>query len=329
MELQNSFKENLFNLESNEFDQRALSIFKYQANSNEIYKSYLGFLSVNPLQVTSVEQIPFLPIEFFKQHKVVSGDWDSDKEFLSSGTASSQRSSHFVKEVQFYHNVAEDIFQSFYSPICDTAFFALLPSYIEQGNSSLVSMVDYFISKSRYKESGFYLNDNASMLSNIQSVLSDGGKAVLFGVTYALLDLANESEVDLSGLVIVETGGMKGRKKEMTKEELYACLTEAFNVDVIHSEYGMTELLSQAYSFEGGRFRTPTWMKVLIRDLNDPFTYIPYGKSGGVNVIDLANIDSCSFIETKDIGVLFEDETFKILGRFDNSDIRGCNLLVS
>ena len=329
MELHNSFKERLFALKSNEFEHLALSVFKYQANFNIVYKRYLGFLNVKPENVVSLDQIPFLPIEFFKEHRVVSGNWDSEKEFLSSGTTSSQRSSHLVKDVTFYHEVAENIFRSFYSNVSDTAFFALLPSYVEQGSSSLVSMVDYFISRSNHEASGFYLKDNTNMLNNIRKLLSRGQKVVLFGVTYALLDLVSEGQTDLEGLVIIETGGMKGRRKEMTKEELYGYLTKAFNVKVIHSEYGMTELLSQAYSFEEGKFHTPKWMKVMVRDLNDPFSYIPCGKSGGVNVIDLANLNSCSFIETKDIGVAFEDETFKILGRFDNSDIRGCNLLVS
>lgn len=325
----NSFKKEVLGLEKSHFEKLALKIFQFQASHNPIYRKYLNLISKNYTQISSLKEIPFLPIEFFKRHRVHTENWHSEKRFLSSGTTGSIRSVHEVQDLSFYHDISSAIFAKTYSEIKKTAFLALLPSYLEQGNSSLVEMLKHFISKSNFNESGFYLDDHKKLISTVESLKKRGITTVLFGVTYALLDLIENCKVDFSGINVIETGGMKGRRTELSKDEVLRILSKGMNIDHINSEYGMTELLSQAYSKKKGVFSQSLSMKVLVRDINDPFSYVSNGKTGGINIIDLANIHSCCFIETKDIGVKFDNEDFKILGRLDNSDIRGCNLLVN
>ena len=324
------FKELLTGSQSFDFETVALELFRFQAQENPVYRKYLQFLKIQPETVFSAEKIPFLPIEFFKTQEVKTGAFEAETIFKSSGTTLQQRSQHYVADLNFYLQNAEQIFEQFYGPLTDYVFLALLPSYLEQGESSLVAMVAHFIKESGQQEQGFYLYQLDALKNAIKNARKTGKKVMLFGVTYALLDLAESvGGADFSDVIIMETGGMKGRRKEMIREELHDVLKTAFKVTAIHSEYGMTELLSQAYSFGNGIFQTPKTMKILLRDLNDPFEINPNLRSGGINVIDLANIDSCCFIETKDIGKIHPDGTFEVLGRFDNSDIRGCNLLVS
>lgn len=324
------FKELLTGPQSFGFEDLALEIFRFQAQENPVYRQYLHHLRVNPEAISRLEKIPFLPIEFFKTQEVKTGSFQAQTIFKSSGTTLQQRSQHLVADLPFYLHNAEKIFEQFYGPLTGYVFLALLPSYLEQGESSLVAMVDHFIKRSGQQEPGFFLNQLDELKNAIRKARQTQKKVMLFGVTYALLDLAESMGNEaLTGVTIMETGGMKGRRKEMIREELHATLKAAFKVETIHSEYGMTELLSQAYSKGNGIFETPGTMKILLRDLNDPFEINPNLRSGGMNVIDLANIDSCCFIETKDIGKLQGDGSFEVLGRFDNSDIRGCNLLVS
>ncbi|HSI90964.1 MAG TPA: hypothetical protein VK927_07590, partial [Adhaeribacter sp.] len=303
-----SFKELLTGTQSFRFEEAALGLFRYQAAHNPVYRQYLQLLGKDPAAVFSLEQIPFLPIEFFKTQQVKTGDFEPEVIFKSSGTTLQQRSCHFVADNDFYLQVASQIFAGFYGPLTDYVFLALLPSYLEQGQSSLVAMVAHFVKQSGQQEPGFFLGRLAELKNAIRKAQKTGKKVMLFGVTYALLDLAETGgDTDLSEVIIMETGGMKGRRKEMIREELHGILTRAFNVPAIHSEYGMTELLSQAYSQGNGIFRAPKTMRILLRDLNDPFEINPNLRSGGINVIDLANIHSCAFIETKDIGKLHAD----------------------
>ncbi|AKD04175.1 acyltransferase [Pontibacter korlensis] len=314
-----------------DFTSTALALFRFQASNNPVYRQYLQNLHVNPEEVQALEQIPYLPIEFFKEQEVVTGAFEPEAVFYSSGTTQQTRSRHFVSSLSFYQQVSERIFESFYGPLQDYVVLALLPSYLEQGGSSLVAMVDHFIRKTAQQEEGFYLHNHAQLLQALRQAKSRGKKVLLIGVSYALLDLAEElqGQQDFSDVVVMETGGMKGRRREMIREELHAQLKKRLGVPAIHSEYGMTELLSQGYSKGEGIFWSGYTMRILLRDLNDPFDLSTNLRSGGINVIDLANVDSCAFIETKDIGRLHPDGSFEVLGRFDNSDIRGCNLLVS
>ncbi|QNF35430.1 acyl transferase [Adhaeribacter swui] len=317
-----------------DFEQRALDLFHYQAIHNPVYRIYLQQLGVNPPTIQNFKKIPFLPIEFFKTQAVKTGDFIPETTFLSSGTTQNERSQHFLADLPFYLQNTQLLFENQYGPLTDYLFLALLPSYIEQGNSSLVAMVNFFMQKSGQPKPGFFLYNLEDLIAALDPVQVNGKKVVLFGVTYALLDLADLVQAlnytDLfKNVIIMETGGMKGRRREMIRAELHAQLQTAFEVNAIHSEYGMTELLSQAYSTERGLFTCPSTMQILLRDMNDPFDVNPELKTGGINIIDLANVDSCAFIETKDIGKLYPDNSFEVLGRFDNSDIRGCNLLVS
>ncbi|WP_026464880.1 acyltransferase [Adhaeribacter aquaticus] len=324
------YKQLLHNLPEIQFQDMVLDLFRYQSQNNIIYKKYLGYLGIKVEEVSELFQIPFLPIEFFKTHAIKTGEFDPEAIFQSSGTTQTSRSRHFLPELNYYLHHAQRLFEFVYGPVTDYIFFALLPSYLEQGNSSLVAMVNHFIKQSGQQFQGFYLNEISELLANLGQARKTGKKIMLFGVTYALLDLAENVEKGaLADVIIMETGGMKGRRKEMVREELHVILQEAFGVDSIHSEYGMTELLSQAYSKGKGIFEPSPTLKILLRDPNDPFSMQNNLRSGGINVIDLANIDSCAFIETKDIGKLYPDGRFEVLGRFDNSDIRGCNLLVT
>jgi len=321
--------EQIFNINTGkEFKETALQIFYYQAKNNIVYKQYLEYLAVNPSEISEINKIPFLPIDFFKYHKVISSTKKEEKVFKSSGTSLDIRSHHFITELKLYEQSFNTAFKNFYGNIEDFRILGLLPSYVENGNSSLVYMVENFIKQSNHHESGLYLNNYDELLNVVSKLENDNKKYLIIGVSYALLDLAEKNKQQLKNAIIMETGGMKGRRKELPKEELHKILSENFGVKTIHSEYGMTELLSQAYSFGKGEFNSPAWMKILIRDIYDPFTFLQDGKSGGINIIDLANINSCSFIETKDLGRINKNGTFSVLGRFDNSDIRGCNLLV-
>ncbi|TXK45288.1 acyl transferase [Pontibacter qinzhouensis] len=313
------------------FEEVALALFRYQAQHNQVYREYLQYLRTEPEQVKRLEEIPYLPIEFFKTHRVVTGSFEPEAVFYSSGTTQSTQSQHEVANLVWYEQISKQIFETFYGALQDFVVLALLPSYLEQGGSSLVAMVDYFIKQTGQNEAGFYLHNHDQLLQAIKLAKQQQKKVLLIGVSYALLDLADKlkGRTNLSGVVVMETGGMKGRRKEMIREELHAQLQQDLGVPEIHSEYGMTELLSQGYSKGQGLFWSGYTMRILLRDLNDPFHISTSHRSGGINVIDLANVDSCAFIETKDIGRLHPDGSFEVLGRFDNSDIRGCNLLVS
>lgn len=320
-----SFLYNLSKINKSTFDNHAIELFKFQSRYNLVYKTYLESLNFNSEKVDRISQIPFLPIEFFKHHAVKTNDWDDEIVFESSGTTQIVTSKHYLPDLEFYHAHAREIFESKFGRLKNISIFALLPSYLERGGSSLVSMVDSFIKSTSSNRSGFYLDNTAELIDNITEIKEE---TFLFGVTFALLDLAENFDVDLSHVTVIETGGMKGRRDEITKEELYDILKSRLGINNIYSEYGMTELLSQAYGRDG-RFPQSSVMKIIIRDINDPFTFVNEGRTGGINIIDLANAHSCSFIETKDLGRINQDETFEVLGRFDNSDLRGCNLLVS
>ncbi|WP_299708280.1 acyl transferase [uncultured Pontibacter sp.] len=314
-----------------DFTETALALFRFQAEHNPVYRSYLQQFGKNTQKVSRLEEIPFLPIEFFKSHEVKTGDFEPEATFYSSGTTQMSRSQHLVASLDWYTQTTQRIFETFYGPLTGYVVLALLPSYLEQGGSSLVAMVDFFVKQSGQEEEGFYLRNHGQLLQTIKAVQQKGKKVLLIGVSYALLDWADELQgrEDFSNVTIMETGGMKGRRREMIREELHDYLKRGFGMEAIHSEYGMTELLSQAYSMGDGLFHPGYTMRVLLRDLNDPFDIRPDMRSGGINVIDLANVDSCAFIETKDIGRMHQDGTFEVLGRFDNSDIRGCNLLIA
>lgn len=328
----NFLPDNIFNINSgNEFEQMALAVFRFQATNNPVYFQYLNALKILPEKVNSIQEIPFLPIEFFKTHTVITNlktELNNLTVFTSSGTTGATESKHYVSDINIYEKSCRNAFQHFYGNIQDYCIIALLPSYLERKGSSLIYMVDDLIKKSNHPESGFYLHNYADLIKQLLQLEEKKQKTILLGVTYALLDLIERQKFELKHIIVMETGGMKGKRKEMVREELHAVLCEGFGVKEIHSEYGMTELLSQAYSKESGIFNSPPWMKILIRDTNDPFAILPHQKTGGINVIDLANINSCSFIATQDLGKLHPDNSFEVLGRFDNSDIRGCNLLV-
>ena len=319
----------IFNINSEkEFNTVSLEIFNYQWTNNPIYQQFCNYLKINPKEIKSVEQIPFLPIEFFKSHSIKTGDFEEQQVFLSSGTTGMIPSKHFVKAIGLYEMSFTKAFQHFYGNIEAYCIVALLPSYLEKDGSSLVYMVEKLIQLSKHPKSGFFLKNEQKLVKTLQELIKNKQKTILIGVSFALLDIAEKYQLDLSQLIIMETGGMKGRREELTRSELHAIYKKSFNVCEIHSEYGMTELLSQAYSKGNGIFSTPNWMKILIRDINDPFSSVENNKTGGINVIDLANIHSCSFIATQDLGKKINHHEFEVLGRFDNSDIRGCNLLV-
>ncbi len=310
------------------FAEKALELFKFQFEENPVYRSFCDLLYKHPSDVQKLEDIPFLPIEFFKTHKVISSKKDIQQTFTSSGTTGNVVSQHHVADLDIYKTSFQKGFAHFYGRIEDYAVLALLPSYLERDGSSLVYMVEDMIQESKHPKSGFYLDDLNALKQNLLELEASGQKTLLIGVSYALLDLIEFHQFELKHTIIMETGGMKGRRKELIKSELHAILKKGFGVNTIHSEYGMTELLSQAYSNGEGQFSTPSWMKVLIRDPEDALSILPKGKSGGINIIDLANVHSCAFIATQDLGKIHTNGTFEVLGRFDQSDIRGCNLMV-
>ena len=311
-----------------EFEDMTFQIFKHQFKNNRVYRSFCDLLYKNPSDINNIEDIPFLPIQFFKSHHVISSTEPIKQIFSSSGTTGSITSTHHVTDLKVYESSFNKGFKQFYGNIEDYTILALLPSYLERKGSSLVYMVDHLIKASKKPKSGFYLNNLSDLKDTLIELDSKEKKVILIGVSYALLDLIELHQFKLKNTIIMETGGMKGRRKELIKQELHSILKKGFGVDSIHSEYGMTELLSQAYSKGNGVFVCPKWMKILTRDTEDALTIQPFGKTGGINVIDLANINSCSFIATQDLGKVHPNNTFEIIGRFDNSDIRGCNLMV-
>ena len=322
-------KEQVFNIKNNDdFTQVALDVFKHQFSNNKVYRSFCDLLYIHPSDITKIEEIPFLPIQFFKTREVVSSKSEVQEVFSSSGTTGSVTSKHFVTDLGWYEKSYLKGFEHFYGNIEDYVVLALLPNYLERQGSSLVYMVDDLIKKSNHPESGFYLNNIDELASKLTYLDNQNKKVLLIGVSFALLDLIEKHQFNLKNTFVMETGGMKGRRKELIRSELHALLCEGFGVSKIHSEYGMTELLSQGYSKGNGIFNNPPWMRILTRDTEDPLTILPKGKSGGINVIDLANYNSCSFIATQDLGKVHLDNSFEIIGRFDNSDIRGCNLMV-
>ena len=310
------------------FKTQALNVFKFQYENNSIYRSFCDLLYKNPSDVSELYDIPFLPIQFFKSHQVVSSSQPVETTFSSSGTTGQVTSKHYVTDLKIYEDSFKKGFSHFYGNIEEYTILALLPNYLEREGSSLVYMVDCLIKDSKQPKSGFYLNNLDELKDTLLQLEQEGKQTLLIGVSFALLDLVERYQFNLKNTIIMETGGMKGKRKEMIREELHRVLKSGFGVNHIHSEYGMTELLSQAYSKGNGIFNCPPWMKILTRDTEDALTVFTTEKTGGINVIDLANINSCSFIATQDLGKPFKDGSFEVIGRFDNSDIRGCNLMV-
>lgn len=321
--------ETIFSIQNDtDFEKVALRVFNHQYINNKIYQRFCNLLGVTKTSVKQISTIPFLPIEFFKQEKVVSTASSISKIFTSSGTTGSVTSKHHVSDLAIYEQSFRLGFQYFYGNISEYIILALLPSYLERDGSSLVYMAEKLIQDSNQPESGFYLYETDKLVSVLKKCISENKKVLLLGVSFALLDLVENHSIELNDhTIVMETGGMKGRRKEMIRHELHEALKKGFGTSKIHSEYGMTELLSQAYSKSDGIFHCPPWMKVSIRNPEDPLTLLGPNKTGGVNIIDLANVNSCSFIATQDLGKIYENGSFEVLGRFDHSDIRGCNLM--
>jgi phenylacetate-coenzyme A ligase PaaK-like adenylate-forming protein len=325
-----NLQKRVFNIKGQtDFLETALEIFNYQYNNNLLYHDFVKSLGKDPSKILSFFEIPFLPVEFFRNHKITTGDLRVEKIFESSGTTGVSPGRHFVNDLSFYEKSFLKTFRLFYGEPEEYMIAALLPSYLERDGSSLVYMAENLIKRSNNPDSGFYKSNVYDLILKIIKAKGGDHKILLLGVSFALLDLAENESPDLSGVIVMETGGMKGKSKELTRSELHSILKKNLNVESIHSEYGMTELLSQAYSKGEGIFYCPPWMKVIIRDPQDPLTlFTEADKTGGINIIDLANINSCSFIATGDLGKVYEDGGFEVLGRFDNSDIRGCNLMM-
>jgi phenylacetate-coenzyme A ligase PaaK-like adenylate-forming protein len=324
----NTFIARIFALSSDqEFEEVAMELFKIQSRENSVYRKYLELIGSCPRKVKRLTDIPCLPVSFFKTHRIVTGDKESKVIFRSSGTGGDTTSRHYIHDPELYKTSFLSSFEMFYGPASGYCILALLPSYLEREDSSLVYMVRHLIEGSSHPESGFYLNDTGTLAARLKRLEEEQADVLLLGVSFALLDLVENHSLQLKKTIMIETGGMKGRRKELTREELHLKLASKTGLKNIHSEYGMTELLSQAWSMAEGKFSPPPWMKVMIRDSYDPFAYVSGNRSGGVNIIDLANIDSCAFLETSDLGRMLPGGKFEILGRFDHSDIRGCNLL--
>ena len=311
-----------------EFQALALDVFKFQFENNVVYRSFCDLLYKHPSDIKHINDIPFLPIQFFKSHKILSTQAPIQDTFSSSGTTGSITSKHYVTDLSIYEQSFKKGFEQCYGNINDYVILALLPSYLERQGSSLIYMVNDMIASSQHPESGFYLDTIDDLKQQLMSLDAKGKKVLLIGVSFALLDVVEAHQFQLKNTIIMETGGMKGRRKELIRAELHTQLKSGFGVIKIHSEYGMTELLSQAYSVGDGIFKCPPWMRVLTRDPEDALTLTTHEKTGGINIIDLANINSCSFIATQDLGRTYKDGSFEIIGRFDSSDIRGCNLMV-
>ena len=311
-----------------EFNEHALALFQYQFEYNAVYRSYCDLININPSDVKEIKDIPFLPIQFFKSHTVCSSPITPTNYFESSGTSGQIRSKHYVVDYSIYHKSFEKGFELFYGSIEDYTLIALLPSYLERDHASLVYMANELIQQTKQPLSGFYLDEWDKLKATLDRLEEKGQKTILLGVTFALLEAAEKFNWNLNHTLIMETGGMKGMRKEWVRAALHEHLKDRFGVRHIHAEYGMTELFSQAYSDGDGIFYSPPWMKVLTRAPEDPFEIQPIGKTGGLNIIDLANIDSCAFIATQDLGKLYDNGSFEVLGRFDQAEVRGCNLMV-
>lgn len=321
--------EDIWQIQNEEdFNEIALEVFKFQFENNRVYRSFCDLLVVHPSDISHFLDIPFLPIQFFKSHTVLIDGLSAETKFYSSGTSNTARSIHYVSDLEIYESSFVKGFELQYGPIEGKVILALLPSYLQQNGSSLVYMAKTLIEKSKNPNSGFYLNNLGELSVLLRHLNNTDSEVILLGVTYALLDLIADQKFNLYNTIIMETGGMKGRRKEMIREELHNTLKLGFGVEEIHSEYGMTELLSQAYSLSSGLFNCPPWMKVLVRSIQDPLEIINTNKTGGINIIDLANLNSCSFIATQDLGKVDENGSFEVLGRFDTAEIRGCNLMV-
>ena len=317
----------IFDIKSEEnFKNICFEIFNFQMDYNPIYSAYSEII-LKGKDPNKLADIPFLPISFFKEEQIICQGQKIEEIFLSSGTSGNQ-SKHLVSDLSIYKKSFRKAFELFYGDIKDYCILSLLPNYREREGSSLIYMVDNLIKNSQYPESGFYLNDYQKLSQTLSKLEKEKKKTILFGVSYALLDLAKQFPQKLNSTIIIETGGTKGKRKEYLKEELHKILKNSFNLRTIHSEYGMTELLSQSYSKGNGIFKSPPWKKIFIRDVNDPLSFVEKEKTGGINIIDLANLYSCPFIATQDLGKLYEDGSYSVLGRFDNSDVRGCNLLI-
>jgi len=322
-------QDKIFTVPQPDFGQLALEVFLFQYHNNALYRSFVNAIGIDPLAVSNMAGIPFLPISFFKSHEVMAGSFTPEIIFESSGTTNTGNSRHLVRSAGLYRESFKKAFEIFYGKISDWCIVGLLPSYLERRHSSLVMMVDELIASSNNKDSAFYLYEYDKVAELIKKNEAAGQKTLLIGVTFALLDFAEIFRFSLHHTVVMETGGMKGRKKEITRQEVHGILQGAWQVNTVHSEYGMTELLSQAYSFGNGLFTCPPWMKILLRDEDDPLTVKGFSgtQNGLVNVIDLANIYSCAFIGTDDMGILHADGSFEIAGRMDSSDVRGCSLM--
>ena len=319
----------VFNIQSEkDFKEVALAVFKHQFKHNRVYRSFCDLLNIHPSDVTNIREIPFIPIQFFKSKEIRSSNEKIQETFLSSGTTGAITSKHFITDISWYKKSYSLAFTYFYEDISNYRVLALLPNYLERKGSSLIYMVDDLIKRSGHSESGFYLNNLFDLAKTLEELDKKGKNVLLIGVSFALLDLIEHYQFSLKHTTIMETGGMKGRRRELIRAELHERLKKGFSVSEIHSEYGMTELLSQAYSKGDGIFNCPPWMKVLTRDVEDSLTILSGEKTGGINIIDLANYNSCSFIATQDLGKVNVDGSFEVIGRFDNTDIRGCNLMV-
>ena len=327
--IRNGLKRRVETTAEGEFNALAMDIFLYQSNYNPLYRQFLHLLGLSPQSIKRVEAIPFLPVQFFKTYNIQTGSWEPALTFASSGTTASATSRHLLRGPEFYRQNARRGFAHVYGPLEEYCILALLPSYLERTDSSLVFMAEDFIRQSRYPQSGFFLYNTGKLAEILTDCKKNGIPVLLLGVSFALWDLAEQHPMDLRGITIMETGGMKGRRQELTREELHGILKSAFQAETIHSEYGMTELLSQAYSRGGGIFRPSPTMRVLAREITDPFAIQSPGKTGALNIIDLANLDTISFIATDDLGRVYDDGSFEVLGRLDASGARGCNLLVA
>lgn len=328
MDFIDNIKRDLFQINDSNFESTALKVFKYQSKNNPVYKKYIKYLGIKPENISEISNIPFLPIQFFKYHKIISGNWLPEHYFISSGTTGMRKSKHYIKDMSYYHRISKECFCQFYNDPDLYHFFMLLPSYLEQSNSSLIEMADLFIKTTKSELSDFFLYNHKELVSKLEKAKNSNRIIFLLGVSFSLLEFIENYEIDLNGAIVMETGGMKGRREEITRDELHDQLKKKMNVKHIHSEYGMTELMSQSYAREKGLFECPQWKKILIRDIYDPFEKNLVEKAGGINIIDLANLDSCCFIESQDLGLRHNNGTFEVLGRIDNSDMRGCNLLV-
>lgn len=317
----------IFSASPSNFEELALEVFRFQSKVNPVYKKYLEILKVDAFKVNSIGDIPFLPISLFKSQQIIAEGFEPEKVFTSSGTTGTETSKHYVASLALYEKSFRKSFELFYGNVSDYCILALLPSYLEREGSSLVYMASDLIEKSNNPSSGFYLNNTSELVDALLKSESQGKPCLLLGVTFALLDLAKSVNLSLKNTIVMETGGMKGRGKELVREEAHEIMQKSFGVEKIHSEYGMTELLSQAYSKGDGFFSCPPWMSIKIRDPYDPFSLIAEGKTGAINIIDLANLYSCAFIQTDDLGKTYENGNFEVIGRMDGSQIRGCNLL--